>query len=192
MKERNMIFVRSIITALIVGLFISTPSVWAQQSLRVPEIAMDAIGEFLRGINILSGGIRALPSGDPFLEKVRTRYEIPERIPILSPHGGSSIIAFIFDSEQLPVIKGSWSEISPNDYKYLQTHHNLKVVYCLHEKEPVDLGDIVIAARPDNNGEMSVYFNDKKGMLDSIKILAGNSVVFSNSKYILKPVGVKF
>ena len=48
---------------------------------------------------------RALPSGDPFLEKVRTRYEIPERIPILSPHGGSSIIAFIFDSEQLPVMK---------------------------------------------------------------------------------------
>ncbi|MBP1749527.1 MAG: hypothetical protein H6Q52_2066 [Deltaproteobacteria bacterium] len=192
MKENNMMLSRLLSVAIIVGLFISTHYAGAQQKPEVPEPAIDAIGEFLRGINILSGGTRALPSGDPILERVRTRYEIPERTPILSPHGGSSVVAFIFDSEKLPVTKGPWKEISPNDYKYLQTYHNLKAVYCLHEEEPVDLGDIVIAVKPGHPGTMFVYFNDKNGTIDSARICTGNSVLFPNSKYIVKPVGAEF
>ena len=178
--------------AMIFGLYILIPCAGAQQKPEIPEAVIDGIGEFLRGINILAGGTKALPSGDPFLEKVRTRYEIPERIPILSPHGGNSIIVFIFDGEQLPVAKSVWSQISPNDYKYLQTYHNLKRVYCLHEKEPVDLGDNIIAVGPDNIREMSVYFNDKKGTIDSARIDTGNSVAFMHSRYIVRPVRLEF
>lgn len=191
MKE-NLMKLQLPTAAMIFGLFLLIPCAGAQQKPEIHEAAIDGIGEFLRGINILAGGTKALHSGDPFLERVRTRYEIPERIPILSPHGGNSIIVFIFDDEQLPVVKSVWSQISPNDYKYLQTYHNLKRVYCLHEKEPVDLGDNIIAFRPDDIREMLVYFNDKKGIIDSARIHKGNSVVFVHSRYIVKPVGAEF
>ncbi len=160
----------------------------AGQKAEAPGSAVDVLGEFLKGINTLSSGKKVLPSGDPFLEKIRTKYEIPERIQIIAPRGGSSVIAFIFDNEQLPVMKGSWTEIFPSEYKYLQTYHNLKFVYCLHDREPVDLGDIIIAVKPEDTGEMSVYFNDKQSTLGSARIYAGNAVMFSRSRYIVKPV----
>lgn len=150
--------------------------------------AIDALGELLRGLNNLSGGKKVLPTGDPFLEKVRTRYEIPERVEIIAPHGGTTIIAFIYDNEHLPVMAGIWTEIYPGEYRYLQTYHNLKAVYCLHEKEPVDLGDIIVAIKPDYGGQFSVYFNDKRGTIEAARISAGNAVLFSSSKYIVKPV----
>lgn len=187
-----MILFRSITTAIIVGLFVLIPCARAEQKPNIPEAAMGAIGEFLKAINVLAGGTKALPSGDPFVEKARIRYEIPERVPILSPHGGSSILIFVYDSERLPVAENTWSEISPNDYTYLQTYHNLKAVYCLHEKEPVDLGDIIIAVTPDGTKGMFVYFNDKKGIIEAARISTGNSLFFANSRYIVKPVGVKF
>lgn len=149
---------------------------------------MDALGEFLRGMKTLSGGEKALPGGDPFLERVRAKYEIPERIDIFAPRGGSEIIALVFDSENLPVVDGKWSEISPDEYKYLQSQHNLKAVYCLHEKEPLDLGDVVVAIRPDGSGALSVYFNDKRGTVGSARIRGGNAIFFSGSKHILRPM----
>lgn len=187
-----MILSSSITAVIIAGLFVFMPCARAEQKPHIPEAAMSAIGEFLKAINTLSGGTKVLPSGDPFLEKVRIRYEIPERVPVLSPRGGSAIVAFIYDSERLPFTENTFGEISPRDHKYLQTHHNLKAVYCLHEKEPVDLGDIIIAVAPDSAKEMFVYFNDKKGTIDSAIISAGNSLFFATSKYIVKPVEVKF
>ena len=97
---------------------------------------------------------------------------------------------FVFDGEQLPVARSAWHEIFPNDYKYLQTYHNLKAVYCLHEKEPVDIGDIVFAVQPDQGGHTSVFFNNKQGTVDLARIKAGNSIFFPGSRYIVKPVGV--
>jgi len=148
--------------------------------------AIDALGEFLRGINKLAGAKKALPSGDPFLEKVRTKYEIPERIQVLTLRGGSDIIAMVFSSEHLPVVEGKWSEVFPDEYKYLQSHHNLKAVYCLYEKEPLDLGDVVIAVRHDGAGTWVIYFNDKRGTIDSARIRDGNSILFSGSQYIVR------
>jgi hypothetical protein len=153
--------------------------------------AMDALGEFLRGMKMLSGGKKALPGGDPFLERVRTKYEIPDRIEIFAPRGGSEIIALVFDSEGLPVVDGRWSEIFPDEYKYLQSQHNLKVVYCLHEKEPLDLGDVVVAVRPDGPGALSVYFNDKRGAVGSARIRNGNAILFSGSKHIVRPLAAR-
>jgi hypothetical protein len=187
-----MIFVRSITTAIIFGCLVLAPFADAGQRPYIPDAATHAIGEFLKAINALSGGTKALPSGDPFLEKVRARYEIPERVPVLSPRGGNSVVTFIYDSEQIPVAENAWREIFPDDYTYLQTHHNLKAVYCLHEKEPLDLGDVIIAIMPEDTGKISVYFNNKRGTIDSARISAGNSLFFINSQYIVKPVGVKF
>ncbi|MBP1750721.1 MAG: hypothetical protein H6Q52_3260 [Deltaproteobacteria bacterium] len=188
-----MIFFRSMMTAIIFGCLTLAPFAEAGRKPDIPDAATNAIGEFLKAINALSGGTKTLPSGDPFLEKVRARYEIPERVPVLSPRGGSSIVTFIYDSERLPVAENAWREIFPDDYAYLQTHHNLKAVYCLHEKEPLDLGDIVIAIMPESStGKISVFFNNKRGTIDSAKISAGNSLFFVNSQYIVKPVGVKF
>jgi len=150
--------------------------------------AMDALGAFLRGMKTLSGGKKALPGGNPFLEKVRTKYEIPDRIEIFAPRGGSEIIALVFDSEHLPVVDGKWSEITPDDYKYLQSLHNLKAVYCLHEKEPLDLGDVVVAIRPEGSGALSIYFNDKQGTVGSARIRGGNAILFSGSKHIVRPM----
>lgn len=160
----------------------------AQQSQRPPGMTMDAIGEFLRAINTLSGGIRALPSGDPLTENIRARFEVPERIPVISPHGGDSVIVFVFDNEQLAQARDIWNEIMPNEYKYLQTFHNLKAVYCLHEKEPVDLGDIVFAVEPAEDRRMSVFFNNKEDAIDVARIEAGNAILFSGSRYIIKPI----
>ena len=185
-------FFRLMVTSIIFGCLALASFAEAGQKPDIPDPATHAIGEFLKAINALSGGTKALPSGDPFLEKVRARYEIPERVPVLSPRGGSSIVTFIYDSEQLPVVENAWREISPDDYTYLQSYHNLKAVYCLHEKEPLDLGDIIIAIMPESTGKVSVYFNNKKGTIDSARISAGNSLFFINSQYIVKPVGVKF
>ncbi len=167
---------------------VAASSVLAAETPQTDGAVMDALGEFLRGIKTLSGGQKALPGGDPFLEKVRTKYEIPERIEIFAPRGGSEIIALVFDSEHLPVVDGKWSEISPDEYKYLQSHHNLKAVYCLHEKEPLDLGDVVVAVRPDGAGALSVYFNDKRGTVGSARIRGGNAILFSGSQYIVRPM----
>ena len=131
--------------------------------------AMDALGEFLRGMKTLSGGKKLLPAGDPFLEKVRTKYEIPDRIDVSSPRGGSEIIVFVFDSEHLPVVDG-------------------KAVYCLHEKEPLDLGDVMVAVRSDGSGVLSVYFNDKRGTVGSARIRSGNAILLSGSRYIVRPM----
>jgi hypothetical protein len=192
MKDKNMkkLF-RSFLGGVAVALIISGPFAQAHEDPRGLGITMDAIGEFLRTINTLSGGTRTLPSGDPFVENIRARFEIPERIPIISPHGGNSIIVFVFDSEWLPMGKGTWYEIFPNEYKYLQTYHNLKAVYCLHEKEPVDLGDIVLAVQPDLGGHTSVFFNNKRGTVDLARIKTGNSIFFPGSRYIVKPVGAE-
>ena len=158
----------------------------ALEKAQADSSAMDALGEFLRGMKTLSGAKKLLPAGDPFLEKVRTKYEIPDRIDVFSPRGGSEIIAFVFDSEHLPVVDGKWSEISPGEYKYLQSQHNLKAVYCLFEKEPLDLGDVVVAIRPDGSEALSVYFNDKRGTVGSAGIRGGNAILFSGSKHIVR------
>lgn len=150
--------------------------------------AMDALGEFLRGMKTLSGGKKALPGGDPFLEKVRTKFEIPDRIEIFAPRGGSDIIVLVFDGEHLPVVDGKWSEISSDEYKYLQSLHNLKAVYCLHEKEPLDLGDVVVAVRSESAEALSVYYNDKRGTVGSARIHGGNAILFSGSKHIVRPM----
>ena len=167
---------------------ITVSPVAAIEKLETDGAAIDALGEFLRGMKTLAGGKKALPGGDPFLEKVRTKYEIPERIEIFAPHGGSEIIALVFDSEHLPVVDGKWSEISRDEYKYLQSHHNLKVVYCLHEKEPLDLGDVVVAVKADGERAISIYFNDKRGTVGSARIRGGNAILFSGSQYIVRPV----
>ena len=192
MKDKNMkkLFT-SFLAAVTVVFIISGSFTEAHEDPRGPGITMDAIGEFLRTINTLSGGTRTLPSGDPFVENIRARFEIPERIPIISPHGGSSIIVFVFDSERLPVGRGAWHEIFPNEYKYLQTYHNLKAVYCLHEKEPVDLGDVVLAVEPHQGGHTSVFFNNKQGTVDLARIKTGNSIFFPGSRCIVKPVGAE-
>lgn len=150
--------------------------------------AADVLGEFLRGMNALSGGKKALPAGDPFLENVRSRYEVPERIQVLAPRGGSEIIVMVFNSERLPVVQGKWSEISTDDYKYLQSYHNLKAVYCLYEKEPLDLGDVVVAFKYNDAGTVVVFFNDKRGTVGSTRIHSGNSIIFSGSQYIVRPM----
>jgi hypothetical protein len=192
MKDKNMKkIVRSFLSAVTVVFILSGSLTEAHEDVQGRGITMDAIGEFLRTINVLSGGTRTLPSGDPFVENIRARFEIPERIPIFSPHGGDSIIVFVFDSERLPVGRGLWHEIFPSEYKYLQTYHNLKAVYCLHEKEPVDLGDIVFAVQPDQGGHTSVFFNNKRGTVDLARIKTGNSIFFPGSRYIVKPVGVE-
>lgn len=149
---------------------------------------MDAMGEFLRGMNALSDGKKALPGGDPLQDKLRTKYEIPDRIQILAPRGGGEIVAMVFNSERLPVIEGKWIEIASDKYKYLQSHHNLKVVYCLHEKEPLDLGDVVVAFLYDGAGAMVIYFNDKHGTVGSARIQNGNSIIFSGSQYLIRPL----
>jgi len=169
-------------------IIVAASSVPAAEKPQTDGAAMDALGEFLRGMKTLSSGKKALPGGDPFLEKVRTKYEIPERIEIFAPRGGSEIVALVFDSEHLPVVDGKWSEISPDEYKYLQSHHNLKAVYCLHEKEPLDLGDVVVAVRPEGAGALSVYFNDKRGAVGWARIRDGNAILFSGSKYIVRPM----
>ena len=84
---------KSFPAGVLMAIVISSSFAEAQQGIR-----MDAIGEFLQAINVLSGGTRALPSGDHFVENIRARFEIPERIPIVSPHGGNSVLAFVFDS----------------------------------------------------------------------------------------------
>ncbi len=163
----------------------------AMEKPQTDSSAMDALGEFLRGMKTLSAGKKVLPGGNPFLEKVRTKYEIPDRIEIVAPRGGIEIIALVFDSEHLPVVDGKWSEISPDEYKYLQSKHNLKAVYCLHEKEPLDLGDVVIAIRPDGSGALSVYFNDKRGSVGSARIRGGNAILFSGSRQIVRPMAAE-
>jgi hypothetical protein len=189
MKRENMknIF-RSFLAVATFALFTSASFTDAQQSLCTPGKTMDAIGEFLRSINTLSAGIRALPVEDPLVENIRARFEIPVRIPIISPRGGTSMIVFVFDNERLPLPKGVWNEMLPHEYRYLQTYHNLKAVYCLHEKEPVDLGDIVFAVEPGEGKNISVFFNNKQGAIDRASIEAGNAVFFSGSRYIVKPV----
>lgn len=167
-------------------MLVITPSM-ATDRPEVNNPAIDALGEFLRSMNTLAGGKKVLPEGDPFLERVRTKYEIPDRIQIYSPHGGNEIIAMIFNSEHLPVVEGKWSEITPQEYKYLQSYHNLKAVYCLHEREPLDLGDVVVAVQHNGAGIFRIYFNDKKGAVGSALIHYGNSVVFSGSQYIFRP-----
>lgn len=149
---------------------------------------MDVLGEFLRGINALSGGKKALPAGNPFLEEVRSKYEVPDRVQVLTPRGGSEIIVMVFDSEHLPVVEGDWSELSQDKYRYLQSYHNLEVVYCLYEKEPLDLDDVVVAIQRGNEDRITVYYNDKQGTVGSASIQSGNSIFFSRSRYIVRPV----
>lgn len=187
---RNSPMVRFLVVLTICSVFSTSFTVFAQEKKETENrgAAVDALGELLRGLNNLSEGKKVLPAGDPFLEKVRTRYEVPERVEIIAPHGGTTIIAFIYDNERLPVITGIWSEIYPGEYKYLQTYHNLKAVYCLHEKEPVDLGDMIVAIKPEYGGQFIVFFNNKRGMMEAARISAGNAVLFPGSKYIVKPV----
>lgn len=155
---------------------------------QLDNTAADVLGEFLRGINALSAGEKALPAGDPFLENVRSKYEVPERIQVLTPHGGNEIIVMVYNSERLPVVQGKWREFSSNEYRYLQSHYNLKVVYCLYEKEPLDLGDVVVAVQYDDPGSAMVFFNDKRGTVGSARITSGNSILFSGSQYIIRPL----
>ncbi len=179
---------RSFLAIVVLAFFMPASFSNAQQGQRSSGMTMDAVGEFLRAINTLSVGIRALPSEDPLTENIRARFEVPERIPVISPHGGDSVIAFVFDNERLAQARGVWNEIMPNEYKYLQTYHNLRAVYCLHEKEPVDLGDIVFAVEPGEDTHISVFFNNKQDAIDVAKIEAGNAILFSGSRYIIKPI----
>jgi hypothetical protein len=190
MQRKNIIAFRLFTAVLIIIVLAASLPAIAQERKETKNggAAIDALGELLRGLNNLSGGKKVLPEGDPFLEKVRTRYEVPERVQIIAPHSGAAIIAFVYDNERLPVMDEVWGEIYPNQYKYLQTYHNLKVVYCLHEKEPMDLGEIIVAIKPEYGGRFSVYFNDKRGAIDAAFINSGNAIIFSGSRYIVKPV----
>ena len=56
-----MIFVRSMIIALIFGCLAFAPFAEAGQKDDMPDAATGAIGEFLKAINALSGGTKVLP-----------------------------------------------------------------------------------------------------------------------------------
>jgi hypothetical protein len=164
-----------------------TPSRKTGGNAALDGAVLESLAELLQGIRTLDGARPQLAHGDDFVESVRTRYGIPERIPVISPRGGTDYIIFAYNSEGLPVsLEGSYKILGPEDFKYLQSLHNLKAVYCLHEKEPVDVESLVLAFAPAGE-KTTAFYNDPKGNLGSLDLREGHSVCFGASRYIIKP-----
>ena len=149
--------------------------------------ALDAVKEFVRGINSLSSTKRTLPQGNAFVESVRTKYGIPERVPILAPHGGTEIALFIYNSEEMPLfLEGDHITMTRNEYKHLQSLHNLESVYCLFEREPIDLGDVILAFDKGKDGKINAFYN-LRGTLGEIPMEEEHATYFRKTRHIVRP-----
>lgn len=148
---------------------------------------IDAMGELIRDVNALKDGRKNLPQNNDYTEGVRDRFGIPARVPVTAPRGGNEIVALVFNSEGLCVVQGEYAEIGPEEYKYLQSLHNLKDVYTLFDKEPVMLGGTVYAFARGTAGRMVIFFNHK-GKPRSVTIRTGNSICLKDSPYIIRPL----
>jgi len=148
---------------------------------------VDALGELIRDMNALKGSNKGLPKDDEYSEAMRSKYEIPSRVPVLAPRGGNEIVAFVFSSESLCMVQGEYVELQPTEYKYLQSLHNLKTVYTLFDKEPLTLGNTVYAFERSGSDGIIVFFNDK-GKLRSANVRAGNSICLKDSPFIVRPM----
>lgn len=189
MAMLNRILLTATVATLIAGiLFCPSRGTCQDKRQQVNPGVVDALGELIRDMNTLQGGKKGLPEDNDYSEGIRSKYGIPARVPILAPHGGDEIVAFVFASESLCMVQGEYVELQPTEYKYLQSLHNMKSVYVLFEKEPVTLGNTVYAFEKTPSGsEVTVFFNDK-GKLRSAKVRAGNSICIKDSPFIVRPM----
>ena len=107
-QERGSSIIVKILIAAVLMVMLAALPVSGQDRPHAKTSGMDALGEFLRGMKTLADVKKALPGGDPFLERVRTKYEIPERIDIFAPRGGSEVIVLAFDD--VPVVAVEWKK----------------------------------------------------------------------------------
>lgn len=189
MKPIKNIIRVGLITGIAVGITLSVAGPGKSGDVVNPQI-IEAMGELIRDVNSLNGGKKTLPKDNDFAEGVRNRFEIPQRVPVVAPRGGSEIITLVFNSESLCMVQGEYVELNPNEYKYLQSLHNLKNVYTLFDKEPLTVGTTVYAFERSAAGQMVVFFNHK-GKLSSVTIRSGNSICLKDSPYIIRPLASK-
>lgn len=193
MAMQKGIILTATVTTLIAGILLC-PSGATCQDKKLQQMnpgVVEALGELIRDMNTLQGGKKGLPEDNNYSESIRNKYGIPARVPILAPHGGNEIIAFVFASESLCMVQGEYVELEPTEYKYLQSLHNMKSVYTLFDKEPVTLGNTVYAFEKAVSGSgVTVFFNDK-GKLRSVTVQAGNSICIKDSPFIVRPVTLR-
>ena len=189
MKSIKNIIRVGLIAGIASGIVLSTPPAGncsGPGNVVSPQI-IEAMGELIRDVNTLNTGRKTLPEGNDFAEGIRNRFEIPSRVPVTAPRGGNEIVTLVFNSESLCMVQGEYAEIGPNEYKYLQSLHNLKNVYTLFDKEPLTIGTTVYAFERGPVGQMVVFFNHK-GKLRSVSIRSGNSICLKDSPHIIRPL----
>ena len=184
---------RLIMTALIAGMVAMVPfglSAQSRNPVTVNPDVVDALGELIRDMNTIKGAKKELPKEDDSHTNLRNKFDIPSRVSVVAPRGGEEVAVFVFNSEDLCVVRGDYEEISPSEYKYLQSLHNLKTVYSLFDREPVTLGSTVYAFERSGSGDTVVFFNNK-GSLHSVRVSKGNSLCLKGSPYIIRPTVVR-
>lgn len=152
----------------------------------------DAVGDFLRSINALKGVVPTVPDGDPASESLRSKFQIPGRVPIVSPHGGREILVYVYNAENaIPGDGDSGISISSSQFKYLLSPFNLKVAYALFSEEPLKIDNVTYAFKPAADGNVSVYYVMGSGRVSTATLADGQSLYVPGSGIIVKGVPVK-
>lgn len=149
----------------------------------------DSIGEMLRSINAIEGIKPALSDQDPVSESARGQHKIPDRVAVVSPHGGTDIAVFVYRHEDsIPITGNTRIIISPTQYKHLTSQKNLSGSYLLFEGEPLRIGDQTYAFKKNPNGKIDVFYVAGDGHVEEASIESGQSIFVAGGKYIVKGV----
>lgn len=181
---------------MVVGLSMLAPAVlFAAESKPARQAALgtavfDSLGEMIRSLNTLENMKPTLPAGDESAEVARDQHAIPDRVTIVSPHGGTDIAVFVYKHENaVPLANGKRvAIIGAGQYKYLTSKNNLVGTYLLFEEEPLRIGDQTYAFKKASNGHVAVFFVAADGNVEEAVVAPGQSLFVAGGKFIIKGV----
>lgn len=191
MHKKDKTVVAGAVVALLLALCACQPGIKHDERVvrAEPDERLSAIGEHIRALKSLDESKNIIPDGEYTVERIRDKYGIPARVPLVSPHGGKEMAVFVYESEGL-VAKESHDrhEILPEGkYLHLISGHNLKTVYLLFEKEPLEIDGVFFAfLQTASKPNIDVVYNDGRSVV-SVAIREGSSIIVDGTSHIVSP-----
>lgn len=151
------------------------------------DAKLKALGDFIQSMNKLSEIRTYYPEGDVTAESLRSTYLIPDRVPLLAPHGGTEIIVLAYAAENaIPYLSNKGVVISDRQYKFVQSAHNMTAAYIVFNEEPVLIGNITYAFKAESEGIRVFFIREGTMSLDSAVISKNTSLYVPGSEFLVK------